>query len=83
MTHSDDNGLVLPPRVAPIQVVVVPITKGSGADHDQVMETARAIVQALKNDKIRVKLDDRPNLRFRPLLCLSLPVLSSPLPMDE
>ena len=34
MTHSDDKGLVLPPLVAPIQVVIVPITKGSGSDHD-------------------------------------------------
>jgi len=48
MSHSDDKGLVLPPPVAPVQVVVVPITKGSGAEHDAVMARVGAVVAALK-----------------------------------
>jgi hypothetical protein len=46
MSHSDDKGLVLPPPVAPVQVVVVPITKGSGAEHDAIMARVGAVVAA-------------------------------------
>ena len=63
MTHSDDRGLVLPPRVAPVQVVVVPITKGSGEEHEAVLRYAEGIAAALKADKVRVRVDARPNLR--------------------
>lgn len=48
MSHSDDKGLVLPPPVAPVQVVIVPITKGSGEEHDAVMARVAGIVAALK-----------------------------------
>lgn len=57
MTHGDDNGLVLPPAVAPIQAVVVPI-----AMHKEgVIEKATELFETLKNAGIRVKLDDSDN----------------------
>lgn len=57
MTHGDDNGLVLPPAVAPIQAVIVPI-----AQHKEgVLEKASEVAEALKNAGIRVKLDDSNN----------------------
>jgi prolyl-tRNA synthetase len=56
MTHGDDNGLVLPPAVAPIQVVILPI-----AQHKEgVLDKARE-VQAALAEKFRVKLDDSDN----------------------
>ncbi len=56
MTHGDDNGLVLPPAVAPIQAVIVPI-----AMHKEgVLEKAKELLQRL-NKSVRVKLDDSEN----------------------
>ena len=63
MTHSDDKGLVLPPPVAPVQVVIVPITKGSGVEHDAIIARTQEIAAGLKSRKIRVKIDDRKNIR--------------------
>ena len=63
MTHSDDKGLVLPPKVAPIQVVIVPITKGPGIEADQVNAKINEIYKILKSNSIRVKIDDRDNMR--------------------
>jgi len=54
MTHGDDSGLVLPPAVAPIQVVIVP----AAMHKEGVLEKASEIYQELKNAGIRVKLDD-------------------------
>ena len=56
MTHSDDQGLVLPPKLAPIQVVIVPIWK-SDADQARVIEAARRIEAELK-PHVSVKVDD-------------------------
>ena len=57
MTHGDDNGLVLPPAVAPIQVVIVPV-----AQHKEgVLDEARKLYDKLKACGIRVKLDDSEN----------------------
>ncbi|MCB0151890.1 MAG: proline--tRNA ligase, partial [Caldilineaceae bacterium] len=61
MTHGDDKGLVLPPKLAPIQVVIVPIYKGD-AERPAVVEAAAAIKQELAAHNLRVKLDDRDNL---------------------
>ena len=58
MVHGDDKGLVLPPRVAPIQVVVVPIYY-SESDKEQVLKKAQEIVQSLSKNKIRAYLDSR------------------------
>ena len=55
-SHGDDKGLVMPPSIAPIQVVVVPIiSKGNS----EVLDAARKVVNDLKGKGIRVKLDDR------------------------
>ncbi|MDK1081488.1 MAG: proline--tRNA ligase [Anaerolineae bacterium] len=58
MVHGDDQGLKLPPKVAPIQVVLVPITK-KGDDNDKVMAVANKVFEDLKADGIRIKMDDR------------------------
>ncbi|MCB0765521.1 MAG: proline--tRNA ligase, partial [Flavobacteriales bacterium] len=67
MTHSDDHGLVIPPKLAPVQVVIVPIAK-----NEEQMEAARTyvapIVQAMRARDITVKLDDddkrKPGWKF-------------------
>ena len=56
MSHGDDNGLVLPPAVAPIQVVILPINQ----QKEGVLEKAREIADSLKS-KYRVKIDDSDN----------------------
>ena len=61
MTHSDDQGLVLPPRLAPIQAVIVPIFKND-AEKSKVMEVADRVFAELKTANIRVKMDDRDNV---------------------
>ncbi len=58
MAHSDNNGLVLPPRLAPIQVVIVPIYKGS-EQIPALSEAAAAIKEELEDLGITVKFDDR------------------------
>lgn len=58
MTHSDDNGLVLPPNLAPIQVVIVPIFKNE-EQLNQISEKANEIADKLKSLGIRVKFDNR------------------------
>lgn len=58
MAHSDDHGLVLPPKLAPIQVVIVPIYKNS-EQFEVVVEKAREIKDKLEKKGISVKLDDR------------------------
>lgn len=58
MTHGDDKGLVLPPRLAPIQVVMVPIYKNE-EEKGKVMPVADQIFSDLKAAGIRVKMDDR------------------------
>lgn len=62
MAHSDNNGLVLPPRLAPIQAVIVPIFK-TGEQLDLISEKARQIMASLQNAGISVKYDDRDNLK--------------------
>ncbi|HAV02374.1 MAG TPA: proline--tRNA ligase [Chryseobacterium sp.] len=58
MTHSDDQGLVLPPTLAPIQVVIVPIFKGE-EQLAMISEKAEALQKALRAKGISVKYDDR------------------------
>src|SRR5206468_1018005 len=62
MAHSDDNGLVLPPKLAPIQVVIVPIYK-SPEDLAKISERVDSIVSELKAAGISVKYDDNDNQR--------------------
>ena len=57
MTHGDDNGLVLPPAVAPVQVIVIPV-----AQHKEgVLEKANEILSKLKDAGIRAAIDDTDN----------------------
>ena len=67
MSHSDDEGLVLPPNLAPIQVVIVPIYKGL-EQLDAISEKINPIIQNLKAKGISVKFDDRdthkPGFKF-------------------
>ncbi len=62
MTHSDDNGLVLPPSLAPNQVVIVPIYK-SDEDLDKITEVANGIMSDLRAKGISVKFDNRTTQR--------------------
>lgn len=61
MTHSDDEGLVLPPRVAPIQVVIIPV--GKAKDLQAIAEAVEALRADLHAAGVRVHVDDRDNLR--------------------
>jgi len=61
MTHSDDAGLVLPPKIAPIQVVIVPVYK-SDAERESVVNAAHDLKKQLA-PHFRVKVDDRDHLR--------------------
>ena len=67
MTHSDDNGLVLPPNVAPIQVVIVPIFK-TDEEFDRISEVANGLVAQFKKLNISIKFDNRttqkPGFKF-------------------
>ena len=67
MTHSDDNGLVLPPKLAPIQVVIVPIHR-TDEQLQQIGQKADELIAALKKKGISVKYDDRdtqkPGFKF-------------------
>lgn len=60
MTHSDDDGLVLPPKVAPVQVVIIPVYKNK--DRDVVMAAVDQLHADLKRH-FRVRVDDRDNMR--------------------
>lgn len=62
MAHSDDEGLVLPPKLAPIQVVIVPVYKGE-EELKAVSQHIEPIVEKLKQENISVKFDDRDTQR--------------------
>lgn len=62
MAHSDNNGLVLPPKLAPIQVVMIPIYKGE-EELNRVVTRLEAIASELKKRGISVKIDSRDNVR--------------------
>lgn len=57
MTHGDDSGLILPPRIAPYQVVVVPIPRGNW--RESVLPLATEVTRELTDSDVRVMLDDR------------------------
>ena len=62
MAHGDDNGLVLPPKLAPIQVVMVPIFK-TEEEQSRILEKMNELKKALEAEGHTVKIDDRDNLR--------------------
>ncbi len=74
MTHSDDDGLIVPPKLAPIQVVIVPIPKPNG----EIDEAAEKIIKALKDRGISVKYDrdkkKRPGFKFNEYEMHGVPV---------
>lgn len=61
MTHGDDNGLIMPPRLAPYQTVIVPIYRKDD-EKGSVMEAVARIEKELQDAGVRVKVDDRDNL---------------------
>jgi len=77
MTHSDDNGLVLPPKLAPIQVVIVPIYKGD-EQLDAISEKVNPLVKALRAKGLTVKYDKRdthkPGFKFNEYELKGVPV---------
>ncbi len=77
MTHSDDNGLVLPPKLAPIQVVIVPIYRGL-EQLDAISEKVNPLVKELKAKGISVKFDNRdtqkPGFKFNEYELKGVPV---------
>lgn len=77
MAHSDDNGLVLPPKLAPIQVVIVPIYKGE-EQLAAISEKVQPIIKELKSKGISVKFDDddksRPGWKFAEYELKGVPV---------
>ena len=77
MSHSDDNGLVLPPKLAPIQVVIVPIYKGL-EQLDTISERVNPLVKELQNKGISVKYDKRdthkPGFKFNEYELKGVPV---------
>jgi prolyl-tRNA synthetase len=62
MAHSDDDGLILPPKIAPIQVVIVPIYKGE-EQKAKIDVKVQELVKQLKAEGVRVKYDDNDNSR--------------------
>jgi prolyl-tRNA synthetase len=74
MTHSDDEGLVLPPKLAPIQVVIVPIPKPD----EELLSKANVISNALKALGVKVKIDTddtkRPGFKFAEYEMKGVPV---------
>jgi len=85
MTHSDDNGLVLPPNLAPIQIVIVPIYK-TEEEFAAVSEAAHTLVTQFKKLKISVKFDDRttqkPGFKFAEWELKGVPVRIAVGPKD-
>ncbi len=77
MTHSDDQGLVLPPNLAPIQVVIVPIYK-SDQQLAEISSVANELATAFRNLKVAVKYDDRttqkPGFKFNEYELKGVPV---------
>ena len=77
MTHGDDNGLVLPPNLAPIQVVIVPVYKSSN-ELNSINKVANKILDNLRNEGISVKYDDRehfkPGYKFNEYELKGIPV---------
>jgi prolyl-tRNA synthetase len=85
MTHSDDNGLVLPPNLAPIQVVIVPIYK-TDEEFAAITEAANTLVSQLRKLRISVKFDDRttqkPGFKFAEWELKGVPVRVAVGPKD-
>jgi prolyl-tRNA synthetase len=77
MAHSDDDGLVMPPKLAPLQVVIVPIFKGA-EQLNMIFDKLKPLMDALKAKGISVKFDDddqkRPGFKFAEYEMIGVPV---------
>jgi prolyl-tRNA synthetase len=77
MTHGDDQGLVMPPKLAPIQAIIIPIYK-SDSERSKVIEVADRVFAELKAAGIRIKMDDRtevtPGFKFNDWELRGVPV---------
>jgi prolyl-tRNA synthetase len=77
MAHSDDDGLILPPKIAPLQVVIIPIYKGDD-QLNAIRKKVALLVRDLKNLGVRVKFDDsdsaRPGWKFAEYELKGVPV---------
>ncbi|MDC1188829.1 proline--tRNA ligase [Flavobacteriales bacterium] len=62
MSHSDDDGLIVPPKLAPIQVVIIPIYKGED-QLEAISEKLAPVIKELRDRGVRVKFDNRDNQR--------------------
>ncbi|HEX2166651.1 MAG TPA: proline--tRNA ligase [Longimicrobiales bacterium] len=65
MSHGDDSGLILPPRIAPIQVVIIPIYR-KDEERAMVLEKAEFVANALRAEKVRVHIDARDTMKPGP-----------------
>ncbi len=78
MAHSDDDGLVLPPKIAPLQVVIVPIYNKDEAATEKINTTADELIKELRAKGIRVKFDNdegrRPGWKFAQYELQGVPV---------
>lgn len=78
MAHSDDEGLVLPPKIAPLQVVIVPMFSKDTEAQAKVAQVTKDLVSELRKSGVRVKLDDdestRPGWKFAEYELKGVPV---------
>lgn len=78
MAHGDDDGLVLPPRIAPLQVVIVPISSKDSVAQQKINEKAQELVKELKASNVSVKFDNsdtsRPGWKFAEYEMKGVPV---------
>ncbi len=83
LAHGDDDGLVLPPRVAPVQLVVIPI--GRGDDGRRCAEEAHRVAAELRAHGVRVEVDDRdagPGFRMNDAILRGIPLRAELGPRD-
>ena len=85
MVHGDDKGLIMPPRVAPYQAVIIPIYK-TGFERKQVLETCKKVEKELLKEGVRVLLDKRdqytPGFKFNEWELKGVPLRIEIGPMD-
>jgi prolyl-tRNA synthetase len=78
MAHSDDEGLVLPPKIAPLQVVIVPISSKDPSAQERINKTATDLMATLRKQGVRVKFDNddatRPGWKFAEYELKGVPV---------
>jgi prolyl-tRNA synthetase len=78
MAHSDDDGLILPPRIAPLQVVIVPILSKDATAQKKINEKAQQLITELKGANVSVKFDNddtsRPGWKFAEYEMKGVPV---------